>query len=224
MDDVVLANKPILFEPRIYSLLLDMHRWDAQPVVDRICAGDVGLLILVNRVDELPRQTIGGYSVWPASVIAAGLVLFSVGLGTAIGAHIEVAKTLQSGDVATRALLDRIAVDEALPEDNPRTLWAYGSTSQRYVLWFSDYSTDHVFQSDIARLCPRDSNLDIWKAQVFSSGGVNLLPNFTNWDVAIVPDKLAGKYPDGVPQGRIYPSDISAPPYGHLQFIVHQPT
>jgi hypothetical protein len=98
------------------------------------------------------------------------------------------------------------------------------STSQCYVLWFSDYNTDHVLQSDIARLCPRDSNLDIWKAEVFSSDGVDLLRNFTNWDVAVVADKLAEQYPDGVPQGRVYPSNIPSPPYGNLQFIVNQAT
>jgi hypothetical protein len=159
-----------------------------------------------------------------AMVGAAGLVLFSVGLGTAIGAHIELAKTLQRGDVAIRAVLDQIAVDQGLPGDNLRILWTYGSTSQCYVLWFSDYSTDHVLQSDIARLCPRDSNLDIWKAEVFSSDGVDLLRNFTNWDVAVVADKLAEQYPDGVPQGRVYSSDIPSPPYGNLQFIVNQAT
>jgi hypothetical protein len=71
MDVVVLANRPMLFEPLNYTLLWSANEWDAQPLVDRICAGDIGLLVLVNRIDELPQQTIGGYELWPPPLTAA---------------------------------------------------------------------------------------------------------------------------------------------------------
>jgi hypothetical protein len=71
MDVVVLANRPVLFEPVNYTLLWSANQWDAQPLVDRICAGDIGMLVLVNRLDELPQQLIGGYELWPPPLTAA---------------------------------------------------------------------------------------------------------------------------------------------------------
>jgi hypothetical protein len=71
MDVVVLANRPMLFEPLNYTLLWSANVWDAQPLVDRICAGEIGMLVLVNRIDELPQQVIGGYELWPPPLTTA---------------------------------------------------------------------------------------------------------------------------------------------------------
>ena len=66
-DVVVLAGRPILLEPIIYSLFFEVNGWDATPVVQRICEGDVGLVILSRPLDG-PDPRLLGYGMWPAPV------------------------------------------------------------------------------------------------------------------------------------------------------------
>ena len=69
-DVVVLAGRPILLEPIIYSLFFEANRWDATPIVQRICDGDVGLVILSRPLDE-PAPRLLGFGMWPAPVWTA---------------------------------------------------------------------------------------------------------------------------------------------------------
>jgi hypothetical protein len=66
-DVVVLAGRPLLLEPLIYSLFFDVHGWDAKSIVQRICGGDVGLVILSRPLDEPDRRLLG-FELWPAPV------------------------------------------------------------------------------------------------------------------------------------------------------------
>jgi hypothetical protein len=70
LDVVVLAERPIMLEPYLFSILASEERWDAGPLARRICAGDLGLL-----VTSYPLESDGpeyhGYSRWPAPVLAA---------------------------------------------------------------------------------------------------------------------------------------------------------
>jgi hypothetical protein len=70
-DVVVLADRPILLEPLIYSIFLSQGQWNAQPLVERICRGDVGLLVLAQPIETTAQAGIGGYPFWPPPVLAA---------------------------------------------------------------------------------------------------------------------------------------------------------
>ena len=71
MDVIVLGGRPILLEPFIYSIQLDVGRWRPDPVVDRICHGDVGLVVLAYPLEEGANMTDGLHALWPAPVMAA---------------------------------------------------------------------------------------------------------------------------------------------------------
>jgi hypothetical protein len=70
LDVIVHADRPIEFEPSIYSLLASEGRWDVAPVVDAVCNGAVGLLALDEPV-EAPGPSYQGFSMWPAPLLAA---------------------------------------------------------------------------------------------------------------------------------------------------------
>jgi hypothetical protein len=69
-DVVVLAGRPLLLEPLIYSLFFETNGWDAEPIVQRICDGEVGLVILSKPLDE-PDPRLLGFALWPAPVWTA---------------------------------------------------------------------------------------------------------------------------------------------------------
>jgi hypothetical protein len=71
MDVVVLAGRPVLFEPFIYSLRNDVGRWTPDELVGRICTGEIGLAILGYTLEDGARLTDGLHALWPASVLAA---------------------------------------------------------------------------------------------------------------------------------------------------------
>ena len=66
----MLADRPLLLEPYYYGILARDGHWDAGPLVGRICAGDVGLLILNHRLEEDPPP-YHGYDRWPTPVFRA---------------------------------------------------------------------------------------------------------------------------------------------------------
>jgi hypothetical protein len=68
LDVAVLTDHPIVLEPVLYQLLyLDGH-WDPTPVVERICRGEIGLLVLGYRL-ELPDAEAAHK--WPRPVLDA---------------------------------------------------------------------------------------------------------------------------------------------------------
>jgi hypothetical protein len=69
MDVVAVANRPVLVEPFLYSVLASQGRWDAAPLVQQICRGNIELLVL-DRSLETP-QVYEGYTLWPAPVLHA---------------------------------------------------------------------------------------------------------------------------------------------------------
>jgi hypothetical protein len=70
LDVVVLAGRPILLEPYIFSILHRQGRWDADPLARRICAGDVGLLVLEQPL-EADDLGLHGYPHWPVPILMA---------------------------------------------------------------------------------------------------------------------------------------------------------
>lgn len=71
MDTVVLAGRQVVLEPVIYSILLDTGQWQPGPLVDRICSGNIGLLVLGYPLEVAPRMTDGLHALWPAPILAA---------------------------------------------------------------------------------------------------------------------------------------------------------
>ena len=70
LDVVVLAGRPVVLEPYVYSILERQGHWAPAPLLERICNGHVGLLVLgypIQRADERQRD---GYPFWPAPVMA----------------------------------------------------------------------------------------------------------------------------------------------------------
>jgi hypothetical protein len=71
MDVIVLAGRQVLLEPFIFNILLDTGQWRAEPIVDRICAGDVGLLVLAYPMEVGAEMTDGLHALWTPAVMAA---------------------------------------------------------------------------------------------------------------------------------------------------------
>ena len=74
MDVVVLGGRQILLEPFIYSIRLDVGRWRADPVVDRICRGDVGLVVLAYPLEDGASMTDGLHALVTTPVIQGDYV------------------------------------------------------------------------------------------------------------------------------------------------------
>jgi hypothetical protein len=71
MDTVVLAGRQVVLEPVIYSILFDTGRWQPGALVDRICSGGIGLVVLAYPLEVGVRMTDGLHSLWPAPIAAA---------------------------------------------------------------------------------------------------------------------------------------------------------
>jgi hypothetical protein len=72
LDVLVLARRPILAEPIIFTMLVKDDQWTDAPLARRICAGDVGLLILKGPLDggsEYERYMRS--ALWPPDVLEA---------------------------------------------------------------------------------------------------------------------------------------------------------
>jgi hypothetical protein len=53
LDVLVLANRPILLEPIVYSLREQDGSWDARPMLARLCSGEVQLIVLGYPPQEM---------------------------------------------------------------------------------------------------------------------------------------------------------------------------
>src|SRR5262249_17891048 len=71
MDVLVLAGRPLLFEPFVYNLMVDQGRWRPDPLVARICQGEIGLAVLAYSLEVAAHMTDGLHALWPPTVIAS---------------------------------------------------------------------------------------------------------------------------------------------------------
>jgi hypothetical protein len=60
----------VLLEPYIFSILHAEGRWDPTPLVDRICRGEVGLVV-VDYPLEVANTAYHGYAHWPWPIFEA---------------------------------------------------------------------------------------------------------------------------------------------------------
>lgn len=56
LDVVVLADRPIVLEPILYSLFELDGSWDSRALVERICGGEVGLVVLGYPLAEIGQR------------------------------------------------------------------------------------------------------------------------------------------------------------------------
>jgi hypothetical protein len=70
LDIVTLADRDVLLEPYIFSILQREGQWDAGSVVQQVCSGQIGLLVLDHPL-EGPDWQYHGYPHWPAQVLEA---------------------------------------------------------------------------------------------------------------------------------------------------------
>jgi len=72
LDVVVLAGRPMLAEPIIFTMMVDGDQWSDGPLARRICAGEVGLLVLKGPLEggsDVERYMRS--ALWPPHVLAA---------------------------------------------------------------------------------------------------------------------------------------------------------
>ena len=67
---VVLANRPVYFEPLIYSVLMAEGAWRPEAAVDTICSGQVRIVVLDYRSGH-HSDTYGSRDAFPAPVLRA---------------------------------------------------------------------------------------------------------------------------------------------------------
>ena len=92
LDVVVLANRPVVLEPLIYKLLYQSGQWDPTSIVQRVCSGQISLLVLAYPLEDADDH-------WPLPVIDAlrqRLVLDRV---VAAGSGQRFVYTLDAGSV-----------------------------------------------------------------------------------------------------------------------------
>ena len=70
LDVVTLARRHVLFEYWTFAIWSRQGLWDSSPITQRICNGDVGLLVLNFPVDQ-PAPEFQDYSAWPTGVLDA---------------------------------------------------------------------------------------------------------------------------------------------------------
>jgi hypothetical protein len=68
LDVVVLADHRILLEPYIFNILSSQAGWNERPLVERICRGEISLLI-VDRPLHSTQPAYHGYTRWPEPII-----------------------------------------------------------------------------------------------------------------------------------------------------------
>ena len=56
LDITVMADRPIVLEPILYSLREQDGSWDSRALVEQICSGQVGLVILGYPLNEISQR------------------------------------------------------------------------------------------------------------------------------------------------------------------------
>ena len=70
-DVLALADRPVLLDIQLMSVLEGQQVWDPRPLVARICGGQVGLLVVSSALEDQASFTFQKYPLWPPSVSRA---------------------------------------------------------------------------------------------------------------------------------------------------------
>jgi hypothetical protein len=83
LDVIVLAGRPLMFEPYIFSILHREGRWDASSLISSICNGGIGLVVMGQPLEN-DSPVLHGYVFWATpilSVLRETMVLETVTAG-----------------------------------------------------------------------------------------------------------------------------------------------
>jgi hypothetical protein len=70
LDVLTMAGKPVIVEPWAADALYQSGTWNIQPLVDRVCRGDVQLAVLAHSLDD-SVVAYQDYGIWPRPLIRA---------------------------------------------------------------------------------------------------------------------------------------------------------
>jgi hypothetical protein len=70
LDVIVLAGRPLTFEPYIFSILHREGRWDASSLMSSICNGGIGLVVMGQPLDN-ESAVLHGYVFWATPILSA---------------------------------------------------------------------------------------------------------------------------------------------------------
>jgi hypothetical protein len=71
MDVQVLAGRPVLLEPFIYNILMAAGIWQPEPLIARICGGQIRLAVLGYSLEQGANMTDGLFALWPPPIMDA---------------------------------------------------------------------------------------------------------------------------------------------------------
>lgn len=71
LDVVVLGGHPVELEPVIFAVLETQAQWNPEPLIRRICAGQISMLVLGAPIDSVAGLTWNGQPWWPPRVMRA---------------------------------------------------------------------------------------------------------------------------------------------------------
>ncbi len=71
MDVLVLAGRPVEFEPLIFTFMEAAGYWQAAPMLTRICSGQIRLVVLAYSLDEAADIMQGQFHVWAPAIVSA---------------------------------------------------------------------------------------------------------------------------------------------------------
>ena len=71
MDVLVLAGRPVEFEPLIFTFQEAAGYWQATPILTRICSGQIRLVVLAYSLDEAATIMQGDYHTWAPAIVSA---------------------------------------------------------------------------------------------------------------------------------------------------------
>ncbi|HEX4812681.1 MAG TPA: hypothetical protein VFV66_07995, partial [Nonomuraea sp.] len=76
LDVIVLAGRPVLLEPYLFSIFHSQGLWSPEPIVERLCTGGVGLVVTNYPLEQF-NPAYHDYTHWPAPVYRAMLEAFA---------------------------------------------------------------------------------------------------------------------------------------------------
>jgi hypothetical protein len=76
LDVIVLAGRPVLLEPYLFSIFHSQGLWSPDPIVGWLCTRRVGLIVTDHPLEQF-NPSYHGYTHWPAPVYGAMLEAFA---------------------------------------------------------------------------------------------------------------------------------------------------
>src|SRR5262249_17989644 len=70
LDALAIAGKSVIVEPWAADALYQSGTWDIEPLVERVCDGDVTMAVLAHKLDD-SVVAYQDYGIWPKPLLKA---------------------------------------------------------------------------------------------------------------------------------------------------------